>query len=377
MEKFCTMSGEFDDIRPYNDAEVALAMRRLAQSEWLPQLAQFVFPELTTQDVAHMLTQINTSHDFQHRVMHRFNREVMRRSTTHFSCDGLEHLQPGTPYLFVSNHRDIVLDASLLQNALVDAGHDTCEITFGANLMTHPTVVDIGKSNKMFRVERSGNKRQFYQSELHLSRYIRHAVVERGSSIWIAQRNGRTKDGLDRTEPALIKMFAMSGEGNKLASLAQLNIVPVAVSYEYESCDLLKAREMAHSALKPYVKSAGEDLNSILTGIVQPKGKVHFCITPPITAQQLEPLHSVPLNDAVRQVALITDRAIINAYQLMPTNRAAYEMLHPDMPQSNELNESKRWMEKRMAQLSNDDERQMLLQIYANPVVAKQQINLS
>ena len=181
MEKFCTMSGEFDDIRPYNDAEVALAMRRLAQSEWLPQLAQFVFPELTTQDVAHMLTQINTSHDFQHRIMHRFNREVMRRSTTHFSCDGLEHLQPGTPYLFVSNHRDIVLDASLLQNALVDAGHDTCEITFGANLMTHPTVVDIGKSNKMFRVERSGNKRQFYQSELHLSRYIRHAVVERGS----------------------------------------------------------------------------------------------------------------------------------------------------------------------------------------------------
>ena len=151
MEKFCTMSGEFDDIRPYNDAEVALAMRRLAQSEWLPQLAQFVFPELTTQDVAHMLTQINTSHDFQHRIMHRFNREVMRRSTTHFSCDGLEHLQPGTPYLFVSNHRDIVLDASLLQNALVDAGHDTCEITFGANLMTHPTVVDIGKSNKMFR----------------------------------------------------------------------------------------------------------------------------------------------------------------------------------------------------------------------------------
>lgn len=377
MEKFCTMSGEFDDIRPYNDAEVALAMRRLAQSEWLPQLAQFVFPELTTQDVAHMLTQINTSHDFQHRIMHRFNREVMRRSTTHFSCDGLEHLQPGTPYLFVSNHRDIVLDASLLQNALVDAGHDTCEITFGANLMTHPTVVDIGKSNKMFRVERSGNKRQFYQSELHLSRYIRHAVVERGSSIWIAQRNGRTKDGLDRTEPALIKMFAMSGEGNKLASLAQLNIVPVAVSYEYESCDLLKAREMARTALKPYVKSPGEDLNSILTGIVQPKGKVHFCITPPITAQQLEPLHSVPLNDAVRQVALITDRTIINAYQLMPTNRAAYQMLHPDMPQSNELNEAIRWIEKRMAQLSNDNERQMLLQIYANPVVAKQQINLS
>ena len=188
------MSGEFDDIRPYNDAEVAQAMRRIAQSQWLPQLAEFVFPELTVQDVARMLAETNTTRQFQHRVMYRFNREVIRRSVTQFSCEGVEHLQPGQPYLFVSNHRDIVLDASLLQYVLVDAGHETCEITFGANLMTHPTVVDIGKSNKMFRVERTGNKRQFYESELHLSRYIRHAIVERGSSVWIAQRNGRTKD---------------------------------------------------------------------------------------------------------------------------------------------------------------------------------------
>ena len=128
----------------------------------------------------------------------------------------------------------------------------------------------------MFRVERTGNKRQFYESELHLSRYIRHAIVERGSSVWIAQRNGRTKDGYDRTEPALVKMFALSGQGNKLASLAQLNIVPVAVSYEYESCDLLKAHEMAQTARQPYVKRPGEDLNSILSGILEPKGKVHF-----------------------------------------------------------------------------------------------------
>lgn len=371
------MSGEFDDIRPYNDAEVAQAMRRIAQSQWLPQLAEFVFPELTVQDVAQMLAEINTTREFQHRVMYRFNREVIRRSVTQFSCEGIEHLQPGQPYLFVSNHRDIVLDASLLQYVLVDAGHETCEITFGANLMTDPTVVDIGKSNKMFRVERTGNKRQFYESELHLSRYIRHAIVEHGSSVWIAQRNGRTKDGYDRTEPALIKMFALSGQGNKLASLAQLNIVPVAVSYEYESCDLLKAREMAQTARQPYVKRPGEDLNSILTGILEPKGKVHFCVTKPIGAAQLAPLEHFPLNDAVRQMAQMIDRAIANAYQLMPTNMAAYEMLHPEEPQNAELDEAKAWLNQRMSLLTTAEERRHLLHIYANPVIAKQQTKQS
>ena len=377
MEKFCTMSGEFDDIRPYNDAEVAQAMRRIAQSQWLPQLAEFVFPELTVQDVARMLAETNTTREFQHRVMYRFNHEVIRRSVTQFSCEGIEHLQPGQPYLFVSNHRDIVLDASLLQYVLVDAGHETCEITFGANLMTDPTVVDIGKSNKMFRVERTGNKRQFYESELHLSRYIRHAIVEHGSSVWIAQRNGRTKDGYDRTEPALIKMFALSGQGNKLASLAQLNIVPVAVSYEYESCDLLKAHEMAQTARQPYVKRPGEDLNSILTGILEPKGKVHFCVTKPIDEAQLAPLEHLPLNDAVRQMAQMIDRAIANAYQLMPTNMAAYEMLHPEEPQNAELDEAKAWLNQRMSLLTTAEERRHLLHIYANPVIAKQQTKQS
>ena len=377
MENVCRARGEFDDIRPYNDDEVALAMRRIAQSQWLPQLAHFVVPEQSAQDVARMLEEISTTREFQLRVMYHFNREVMRRSTTQFVCEGLELLQPAVPYLFVSNHRDIVLDASLLQNALVDAGHDTCEITFGANLMTHPTVVDIGKSNKMFRVERGGNKRQFYESELHLSRYIRHAIVDKGSSVWIAQRNGRTKDGLDRTEPALIKMFTLSGMGNKLVSLAQLNIVPVAVSYEYESCDLLKAREMAQSAHKPYVKQPGEDINSIITGISQPKGRVHFRVTKPIGAALLEPLAHLPLNDAVRQVAQMIDHAIIDAYQLMPTNMAAYAMLHPEEPQNAQWDEAKAWLSQRLQQLTTDEERRHLLHIYANPVAAKQQIKQS
>ena len=165
--------------------------------------------------------------------------------------------------------------------------------------------------------------------------------------------------------------------GNKLVSLAQLNIVPVAVSYEYESCDLLKAREMAQSAHKPYVKQPGEDINSIITGISQPKGRVHFRVTKPIGAAQLEPLAHLPLNDAVRQVAQMIDHAIIDAYQLMPTNMAAYAMLHPEEPQNAQWDEAKAWLSQRLQQLTTDEERRHLLHIYANPVAAKQQIKQS
>ena len=374
MEKFCTTKGEFDDIRPYNDAEVALAMQRIAQSQWLPQLAQYVFPQRSLQEVRRILEHIRTIRDFQMDVMYPFNKQVISRSVTCFECEGLDNLQPQLPYLFVSNHRDIVLDASLLQSALVDHGRDSCEITFGANLMTHPLVVDIGKSNKMFRVERGGSTRQFYLSELHLSRYIRSAIVERNQSVWIAQRNGRTKDGRDRTEPALLKMLTLSSPHNKLASLACLNIVPVAVSYEYEPCDVLKAREMTLAARHPYVKRPGEDLNSILTGIMQPKGRVHFKIAPPLTPNRLRTIEHLPLNEALRQLALMVDDAIADAYQLMPTNLAAYEMLHPDLPQNAELDAPKRWLEQRLALLDSDEERCMLLHIYANAVVAKGQI---
>ena len=156
----------------------------------------------------------------------------------------MDVLEKGTPYLFVSNHRDIMLDASLLQNVLVDHGMETAQITFGANLMMNQLVVDIGKSNKMFRVERPGNSaREFYKSSIHLSEYIRNVIIGCGESVWIAQRNGRTKDGNDQTDQGIIKMFCMSKADDKISALKELNIVPVSVSYEWESCDILKAIE--------------------------------------------------------------------------------------------------------------------------------------
>ena len=332
----------FDDIRPYTDQEIPDAMRRIAESPFLPTLAAYVFPQKTTQEVAQMLLSYNTINDFQIGVMYHVNKQIIQKSITELTYSGIEHLEKDKPYLFVSNHRDIMLDASLLQNILVDNQFKTTQITFGANLMTDPLVVDIGKSNKMFRVERPGdNSKEFYNSSLHLSQYIRHAITEQKESVWIAQRNGRTKDGNDQTDQGIIKMFCMSQSKDKLQALAQLNIAPIAVSYEWESCDFLKAAELEQSKNGKYVKKPGEDLNSILTGILQPKGRVHFHFCKPLTREELKSLTKQHFNNSTVQqfnnstvqqfnkhVALLIDQRIHEAYKLWPNNYIAHDLLH-------------------------------------------------
>ena len=279
------MKEEFDDIRPYRDEEIPAAMSRIADSPAMPLLASYVCPDLSLDDVKNLIRSFKTVKDFQYGIMHKVNEQIIHNSITEFTFEGSDKLQKNTPYLFVSNHRDIMLDASLLQNALVDSGFETTQITFGANLMMNPLVVDIGKSNKMFRVERPGGSiKDFYKSSLHLSNYMRHVIKEEHESIWIAQRNGRTKDGNDQTDQGIIKMFCMSKPENKIGALSELNIVPVAVSYEWESCDILKALELYASQNVKYIKKPGEDLNSILTGILKPKGRVHFQLCELVTS---------------------------------------------------------------------------------------------
>ena len=191
---------KFDDIRPFTDSEIPAAMRRIAESPQFPLLAQYVYPGEDIGRIKEMLLQFQNVYDFQHEVMRCVNEQVIARSTTSFTFDGFDVLDPQKRYLFVSNHRDIMLDACLLQYVLWQCGHETTEITFGANLMSSPLVIDIGKSNKMFRVERGGSPREFYRSSVHLSEYIRYCITEKHQSVWIAQRNGRTKDGIDQTD---------------------------------------------------------------------------------------------------------------------------------------------------------------------------------
>lgn len=320
------MNSNFDDIRPYTDAEIPAAMQRIVESNFFGLLCTYVYPGRNPEDIRQMMLSFRTIRDFQLEVMRCANEQVISRSIAAFTYSGMEQLAPGRQYLFVSNHRDIMLDACLLQYLLYKHGHETTEITFGANLMSSPLVVDIGKCNKMFRVERGGNLRDFYLSSRHLSDYIRYVLTEKHQSLWIAQRNGRTKDGYDQTDQGLIKMFCMSMADDKIRALADLHIVPVTVSYEWEPCDILKALELYQSRSQPYVKKPGEDLNSILTGISQRKGRVHFTIGRPLKEDDLRQYDSYTSNEYHREVAQLIDWRINRGYHLWPNNYVAHDL---------------------------------------------------
>ena len=371
------MNNKFDDIRPYYDEEIPAAMQRIASASAFPLLASFVFPGKDLESVRNLVRSISSISEFQFKVMYYANEQIIKKTITEFSYGGLENLDTSKNYLFVSNHRDIMLDASLMQNVLVDNGFNTCEITFGANLMQGQLVIDVGKSNKMFKVERPGGSvKEFYKSSLHLSEYIRSVITEKKQSIWIAQRNGRTKDGVDRTDQGIIKMFGMSDRGDKIGSLEQLNIVPVAVSYEWESCDILKAIELYERRQRPYIKKPGEDLNSILTGITQPKGRVHIEFCKPITGADLRAFTQSTTSEFHKHVANLIDSRICASYYLTPNNYIAHDIRYGNKDYSSFYTETEyQAFIKNMSHLNQYDEdcdievlTDIFLGIYSEPI---------
>lgn len=371
---------QFNDIRPYYDEEIPAAMHRIADSASFPLLASYVYPDKDIEEVRTQIRSYKTVRDFQLEVMRCVNEQIITRSITSFTYHGIEKLSPAQQYLFVSNHRDIMLDACLLQYVLYKNGHETSEITFGANLMQGQLVTDIGKSNKMFRVERPGNNpREFYRNSFHLSQYIRYALAQKHQSVWIAQRNGRTKDGIDQTDQGLIKMFGLSYDGDKVDALDELHIVPIAISYEWESCDLLKTLELYVSRTAKYIKKPGEDLNSIITGIMQPKGHVHIEICDCLTHENLALFQTSSVNDFNRKVSELIDQRICSAYQLMPSNYIAHDIRSGEdnyvnyyTPQQRETFISRLSTLQRYKEDCNMDVLlNIFLGIYANPVDSK------
>ncbi len=370
---------QFDDIRPYNAEEIPAAMQRIAASPSFPILAAYVYPNEPVETVRQRIAGYKTVKEFQEETMSMVNERVISNSTTGFSCSGLEKLSPAKQYLYVSNHRDIMLDSSLLQYFLVQNGFDTTEITFGANLMMNPLVIDIGKSNKMFKVERPGGSiKEFYRCSKHLSDYIRHVLTEKGQSVWIAQRNGRTKDGNDTTDQGIVKMFCMSCPDDKIKAIDQLHIVPVSISYEWESCDILKTLELYASQFAKYTKKPGEDLNSILTGITQPKGRVHIELCDAITHDELAQLEHMTNNEYHKAVATLIDKRIRTAYRLYPNNYIAHDLRYGSTRYSDHYTqeEKEKFMErlKKLEQYDTCDIEKLkniFLGIYSNPVTNK------
>ena len=367
---------KFDDIRPYYEDEIPDAMQRIANSPSFPIIASYVYPGEPIEQVRQRIASYRTVRDFQTETMSMMNKRVIEQSISEFSCSGIERLDRNASYLYVSNHRDIVLDSSLLQYFLDLSGFDTTEITFGANLMMSQLIVDIGKCNKMFKVARpGGNIKDFYRGSLHLSEYIRYAIREKHQSVWIAQRNGRTKDGNDATDQGIIKMFCMSEPSDKIRALDDLHIVPVSISYEWESCDILKTLELYESQYAKYTKKPGEDLNSILTGFLQYKGRVHIELCRPIAREELEAYKGLTNNEYHKAVASLIDRRINSAYRLYPNNYIAHDLRYGSTTYSDYYTDEQR--ERFVNQLNKleqydtcdiDQLKDIFLGIYANPV---------
>ena len=319
---------QFEDIRSYTDEEIPAAMDYFIHDETSLSLARLVLPDKSDDEIKDLLISIKTTDEFQRIMMTRFVKLITSTTMKGVDTKGFNTLDKNKAYLFTGNHRDITLDAFILQMYMLDNGLKTCNIAYGSNLILNKTIDVFGKSNKMFKVERSQNVRELAQNSQHLSDYIRYLIRE-NKSVWIAQRNGRTKDGNDKTDHGLISMFMMSGDrANLVPNLVELNITPIATSYEYEPCAMMKARE---SYLKErdgvYVKKPMEDMDSIVSGIKKKKGTMNIAICPTITYDDLKKYEGADKHEIVKAVSDMIDERIYANYRLYPNNYIAYDWL--------------------------------------------------
>ena len=371
---------EFEDIRPYYDSEINDALKRLTNYPQFKSVLNFLYPENEHSKIINLLNNIHTSSDLQSKFMQKLVFDVVEKTSTEFTVSGLENLSPNIPYLFIANHRDIILDSAMLQAVLNKNNFPTTEITFGSNLMSFPLIVDFGKANRMFKVNRGGNPREILTNSKILSAYIRHTITEKKASVWIAQRNGRTKDGDDKTEIALLKMLNMSGTKSIKENYTELNIVPVTVSYEIEPCCSEKINELYISSFKKYEKKPGEDIASILNGLTQNKGKIHLAFSNPIN-------NSIPnsknSSDTAKEISLIIDNVIYTNFKLWSANYISCDLLNnttknSDLYSETEKNKFIEYKNLIISKIEGDKDavERIFLTLYANPLLNKNLNNI-
>ncbi len=370
-------SFDFEDIRPNNDEEINPALKRITAEPVFQNILDYLFPDRPNEEIISEINTITSAIEFQKVFMHPAIRSIVKQTSNGLICTGFENINPDNAYLFIANHRDILLDSAILQILLVEHNFETSEITFGNNLMTSEFVIDAGKVNRMFKVFRDGTKREMFVNSKRLSAYMRYTITKKNTSLWIAQRKGRTKDGNDKTEPGLLKMLNISGTGNFIENFTELNILPLTISYEYEPCDILKVRELYYSLKAPYKKKPGEDLKSIITGITQQKGRIHFSTGKPINDKLYE-IEERPDNDKINQLTRMIDKQIYENYKLWKTNYIAYDILYNDGKYINKYTSEdkkafKNYLTKQLNNIKGDKNilLKIFLNIYANPVENK------
>lgn len=372
---------EFESISPYTDAEAAEALNQLADHALLSEACKYFFPDQSPDFLKNLLKSIKTIDEFQILVMSKFVEWALEHTARNFSYDGISNIDKDKKFLALSNHRDIILDPAITQLVLYRNGIPMTEIAVGDNLITSKTIERLIRSNRMIKVMRGISARELYLSSQLLSRYIRLNITEQRSSIWLAQRQGRTRNGYDITEQGLLKMLDMSGKSDFLQNFKELNIIPMSISYEYEPCDILKARELVISKKRKYVKAEGEDLNSIMVGITQQKGNIHLNIGKPLTEDEIAEAAKCDKNDRYQLIRHAVDLRVIDGYKLWKNNYVAFDIVNNSFKYSHlydpcDVEKFVTYMEHQMETVEKDinkeDLRRIFLDIYANPVVTKE-----
>ena len=374
---------EFEGIRPYTDQEASEAMARLSKLPALPVISKYLFPKTSFDLLQTALAHVTTVDSFQDTVMVGAVAGIIANTSEGFTFSGLKNLGTGErKFLAVTNHRDIVLDPAILQYLMRSNGYPYTEICVGSNLLSDQWVEDLMRSNRMIKVIRGISARELYLSSQTLSKYIRKTITSGSASVWIAQREGRTKNGADKTEQGLLKMFDMSGEGSFEENFKELNIIPMSISYEYEPCDSRKARELLIKEMTgSYKKKPNEDMHSIMTGISQAKGHIHLAVGKPLTDEEIASAAALSGNERYQAIRTILDKRIIKGYKLWKTNYMGYDLMNGTseylgvkyLPE--DLEAFKQYtahkLEKIERRLDRDALQKIFWQIYGNPVVSK------
>lgn len=367
----------FDYIRPYYDSEVRAAIDRLADSEGFFEFMSTLWKELDRDKYIEITKDITTRDEFRVKFLIPFFTIVTDNTTSGVSIQGIEYLEKGKSYLFISDHRDIILDSAILNIILHAHGLTPTENAIGSNLLLNEWIIDLVKLNACFTVDRDVSIKDFKDASVLRSNYIRSRITENISSVWIAQREGRTKDGDDRTQHSLLKMINLTGSKDFASNFRELNIVPVAISYEYEPCDVYKTYELYQKQINnSYEKAPGEDLNSMIYGMVSNKERVHFSICKPLTIvlDELSEITNTP--EQYKALADIIDYRIHSSYKHWPDNYIAYDLLKSTNKYTDKYTEEEKEafinnMNLKMNRLKGEASilNRIYLEMYANPVI--------
>ncbi len=369
---------KFDTIRPYYDTEVNEAIRSIANHPMMKALMSFTFPDLEEEVWSEQLRKTHSIRDFQINFIYQAVQMVLKKSSEGLTTSGFEKLEKHTPYLYISNHRDIILDTSLINVSLYDHGQIMTASAIGDNLVQKAFLHALSRLNRNFLVQRSLSPRELLQSSKLMSEYIYQLLARENRSVWIAQREGRTKDGNDTTQQGVLKMLAMgSDEENLMDYFKKMKIVPISISYEYDPTDALKMpRLMAEANDEIYIKERNEDFMTLISGIMGQKKRIHIEVGEPLDSEldKIKEEHDNQ-NKQIQALAQVIDDTIVRSYKLWPTNYIAYDLLNDTTQFADEYSEKEKQLFERRLEMRIDIENKIMregfLAMYANPVVNK------